>query len=187
VVSDKYSLLSGTTVVSIPDPYTETDKQAFCTTDLNNDIVDIVVNLAVNKGHDAEWGGCTLGMKNHFGTFNRLPGGKHRGYNYLVGINKSYAIVGGKVPRQQLSIIDSIVSATNGPSAPPDIDTKWPYRLIMGTFAPAVDFITAKVVREAEMAVPPNVVIQGFLPSFGYTEAERDAMTLVEVLPAPVI
>jgi hypothetical protein len=59
-----------------------------------------------------------------------------------------------------------------------------PYRLIMGTFGPAVDYVTAKKVRATEMGTSPTNIMENYLPSFGYSTAERDSMQLIEVDPA---
>jgi hypothetical protein len=45
---------------------------------------------------------------------------------------------------------------------------------MMGTFAPAVDFAAAKLIREKEMNCRHSDFLEQFLTAFGYTEEERD-------------
>ncbi len=170
-VSNKNTLLGGTTSTYVPAPW---NGQAQCTADLADGNIDILVNFAVNKGHGASRGSCTLSMKNHFGTFNPEHG--HEGdaqdqFNYLIAMNKSDAIVGGSPIRQQLIVMDSIFAMTGGPGGTPNHE---PHVLLMGTFAPAVDYATAKLIREKEMGASHSSYLEEFLPSFGYSEAERD-------------
>lgn len=179
VVSNKSGSLGGTTMTSVPQPR----KGSFsCTADIANGAVDILVNCAVNKGHGSSRGSCTLHMKNHFGTFDPGPGHSGDQFAYLIAINKSNAIVGGDPPRQQLCIMDSIWAMTHGPTgAPPN---KAPHRILMGTFGPAVDYLTAKKVREAEMGASHSSYLGQFLTSFGYTESQSTSLELIDVPPA---
>lgn len=181
-VSNLNSLLNGTVSAPVPAPF---NQNVNCTADIANGVIDILINFAVNKGHDALYGNCTLGLKNHLGTFD--PTVLHGNYNAFIGANKSDAILGGTVCRQQLVIVDSIMAAIPGPSSGPDTSSKWPYRIIMGTFAPAVDYITQKKVREAApMSAPASTTVNDLPIQFGYTAAQRDAMVLTDVPPAPV-
>ncbi|MHC4789022.1 MAG: hypothetical protein ACYS8K_07435, partial [Planctomycetota bacterium] len=84
----------------------------------------------------------------------RPPGpgrGGHRdggGADYLIAINKTPEILGqidplsGEViqPRQQLCIIDALWASETGPGGLP---TAQPNALMMGTVAPAMDYLTA--------------------------------------------
>ena len=63
----------------------------------------------------------------------------------LIGINQSEPILGGDPPRQQLCIVDSIWAAAGGPVSS---ITDAPLCLVMGTFGPIVDYLTAKKLRE---------------------------------------
>jgi len=138
--------------------------------------IDVLVNIAVNKGHEPWNGSYTLCMKNHFGTFTSMPypgewPDNHGDYKYIIAINKSDAIIGGTPPRQQLCIVDSIFGAMEGPI---DIYTlKDPCRIVMGTFAPAVDFLTVRRIREEVMgATHDAALVDGVLPHFGYDPAD---------------
>jgi len=163
--------------VPVPAPY---NGNVACTAEIANGYIDILINTAVNKGHSAEYGGCTLSMKNHYGTL--APNPLHS-YNGLIGCNKCDAILGGTPPRQQLVIIDSLAAI---PSSNMGTPSKYPYRLVMGTFSPAVDYITAKRIRGTEMGNPPSADIEKILPDFGYTTQQRDSMTLIDVAPTSV-
>jgi Domain of unknown function (DUF362) len=180
-VSNTNSLLNGTVNVTVPAPL---NASVACTADIANGVIDIIVNFAVTKGHDSTYGGCTGAMKNHYGTFN--PNSLHS-YNGLIGANKSDALLGGTVCRQQLIVMDAIMGMTGGPNGTPDSSTKWPYRLLMGTFAPAVDYVTARKVRQAApMNATPSTTVDDFLVQFGYTAAQVSAMVMTDVTPAPV-
>jgi hypothetical protein len=187
-VSDGNSLLHTSDAANqqesaaVPAPYKTTGGTSPCTTDVAKGVVDILINVGTNKGNGALFGEVTLSMKNHYGTFTPV----HE-YNYLIGINKSDAILGGTPPRQQLAVIDSLTSVTvMDPTGAIDTADKWPRRLVMGTFSPAVDYITVKKVRQAEMGIKPlpNSLADDFLIQFGYTPQQRDAMTLIDVPPA---
>jgi hypothetical protein len=166
LVSNRSSLLGGDVSTPVPDQGNHD-----CPADIANGNVDILVNCAVNKGHSSWNGNCTLTMKNHYGTFSP---DNHSNMSYIVGINKSNAIVGGTPVRQQLCIIDSLWGMTYGPGGTPNHNT---YRLIMGTFGPAVDYLTAIRVREDEMGVGHNTNIDSFLTAFGYSTTDRDNLT----------
>jgi len=78
--------------------------------------------------------------------------------------------------RQQLCIIDSIFGAkADAGNVPPDCQ---PNSLVMGTFAPAVDYLTIKYIREQMLGSMANASArsyrENFLPAFGYSTTERD-------------
>ena len=150
--------LGGTTNAALPN-----GSSATCTADIAKGKVDILVSIAVNKGHP-NFGGATLCMKNHFGTFLA----NHTDLNnYIFNINKSDAIVGGTPVRQQLCIVDSIIANKASNTGPPEA---MPCYLVMGTFAPAVDYLTVKKLREAVMsATHDSTVIDSYMTTFGYT------------------
>lgn len=156
-----------------------------CTADIANGVVDILVNVAVNKGHSSNAAGMTLCMKNHFGTFKpvcSLSGyGSSYRFPYIIAINKHDAIVGGTPARQQLCIMDALWSATSGPGGEPSHTTD---RIVMGTFGPAVDYLVTKKIREDIMDVTPDSKVADILTEFGYTTSQRDALDLVDVAPA---
>jgi len=165
IVSKRNDQLGGIGQASIPAPWNKSDR---CTKDIATGAIDILVNCAVNKGSHEWTGSVTLAMKNHYGTFG-LGKPAHK-IDYLIGINKSDTLIGGTPPRQQLCIIDSIWASINGPSAIPN---KAPYKLVMGTFAPAVDYLTIKQIREKDMgATHNNSIISKCFTEFGYKESD---------------
>lgn len=179
VVSSRSNSLGGTTDAPVPRPRTSdpsNEENHSCTADIATGAVDILVNVAVNKGHSSWNGNCTLTMKNHYGTFAADDHGStsdfvNRGMSYIIGINQSDAILGGTPCRQQLCIIDSLWAGTGGPGGAPNTS---PHRLIMGTFGPAVDYLTVMKIREDVMGVGHNDYVDNFLPAFGYSTTERD-------------
>jgi len=168
-VSVGNSLLGNRTPVTI-DGWT--NGSFTCTADIALGNVDILINLAVNKGHDrAANGYFTLCMKNHYGTFDP-PSGMHDNIVPFISINKHDALLGGNPVRQQLCIIDSLTgSIAHDPAAAPDVSP--PCRLIMGTFAPAVDYLCVTKVREPIMkAVQNDTVVNSLMSYFGYTNTD---------------
>jgi len=148
------------------------------TAQLASGAIDILINCAPNKGHDRPANGnFTLCMKNHFGTIFSSnssytnPSGLHDNTQILLNSVKLDAIIGGNPVRQQLCIIDSLVGSTaHDPAALPDVVVN---RLIMGTFAPAVDYLCVKNVREPVMkATHAAAFVDSFLGAFGYANAD---------------
>lgn len=200
VLSNSYSAVGGQANIKIPEI---TD--GYAPGDLVNGVTDIIVNIAVNKGHDSPTfnvGMTTLCLKNHFGTFLNSGGfgGMYGGAltamhlhstKGLININKIPEIVGGNPVRQQLCIIDSLWAMKRGPSG--SADSK-PDRLIMGTFAGAVDYCCVKEIREKLMGVTNHQkqVIPQYLTAFGYKETDPewveltpDTVTIRKVNPKP--
>jgi len=175
VVSRMSDALGGMIDADVPDPYPGKFK---CTAALARGEIDVLVNIAVNKGHNKDYGETTLTLKNHAGTFEPRPIHKGGGLDYIIAINKSNAILGGTPVRQQLCIVDSLWAMTKGPFGTPD---KQVNRLIMGTFGPAVDYLTAKKVREPVMGVTHNKSIERFLTDFGYADLNKP--DIVQVNP----
>jgi hypothetical protein len=158
-VSTNNSLLGGTTSAPIPG-----GSSANCTADIANGVIDILIDIATNKGHDL-MGRATLSMKNHFGTF--AP--KHD-INYLFNINKSDAILGGNPVRQQLCFIDSLFANKSSNMGVPDA---MPCYLVMGVFAPAVDYLTIKKVREGVSGwTHDEATIDSYMTTFGYATTD---------------
>ena len=163
VVSNLNDLLGGTVMVAIPGVSSLT-----CTADIAIGAIDILIDVAVNKGHDAWNGSATLCMKNHFGTFEPID--ELHAADALFNINKHSAILGGNPVRQQLCIIDSLVGSPYGPTGDPTTKID---RIIMGVFAPAVDYCCIKQVREAVYGWAHNdTVVARSLTDFGYTETD---------------
>lgn len=200
-MSNKYDDVGGQSAVTIP----EISNSGYAPGDLVKGVTDIIVNIAVNKGHNSPTfnvGMTTLCLKNHFGTFLNGGGG---GGSYggaltamhlhttkgLLNINRIPEIVGGNPVRQQLCIIDSLWAMKDGPSG--SVDNK-PDRLIMGTFAGAVDYCCVKEIREKIMKVTNHqaAVIPQYLTAFGYKETDPkwvemtpDTVSIRKVNPNP--
>ena len=172
VASDKDDLLGGKIAAPVPSPHSGKFK---CTTAIANGSIDILVNIAVNKGHSAM--GMTGTMKNHAGTFEAGPIHFGGGLNYIIAFNKSDALLGGDPVRQQLCIVDSIWANTKGPFGVPN---KRPTILTMGTFSPAVDFLVARRVREPVMACSHPPTLNRILSDFGYSNFENLDVVAVE-------
>ncbi|MBN1758763.1 MAG: DUF362 domain-containing protein [Chitinispirillaceae bacterium] len=174
LVSRKFDLLGGTSKTFIPEP---DKRKATCAKALAENTIDLLVDIAVNKGHSQSFGGTTLTMKNHAGTFDPKPLHTGGGMDYLIAFNKSDAIRGTTAARQQLCIIDSLWGARKGPGGPPD---KRLDRLIMGTLSPVVDYQTAKNIREPLLG-STHKNIERFITEFGYRPDELPPITEVTV------
>jgi hypothetical protein len=175
VVSDKDKAMGGTVKHPIPD---KKNKSFQCTKIIADGTVDILVNVAVNKSHDNKFGETTLTLKNHAGTFEPKHIHMGGGFDYILAFNKSDALWGGSPVRQQLCIVDSIWgSKKGGPFVAPDIRLD---RLVMGTFSGAVDYLTAKKLREPLMGVTHGP-IDRFITEFGYAENEMTGWEEVTV------
>jgi hypothetical protein len=177
--------------------------------DLVDGNIDILVNVAACKSHNGtgghyNYGSCTLCMKNHFGTFTSGTEAGHSGNLHvpnsattppppplaLFEINKHAAVLGGNPVRQQLCIVDALLS--NGQSGPGGAWDNRTNRLVMGTFAPIVDyFATKKILLDntvmTDSAMPAlgvtnaATILPLFLTSFGY--AETDSFQWIEYTP----
>ncbi|MBN1761030.1 MAG: DUF362 domain-containing protein [Chitinispirillaceae bacterium] len=179
VVSRRYDSLGGTVDAPVPAPW---NKNAPCVRDIANGTIDILVNCTVNKGSHNWTGPASISMKNHYGTFLVSLNETYHNFDFIVGTNKSEAIVGGTPPRQQLCIVDSIYACTTGPSDPPD---KAPHSLVMGTYSPVVDYLIVKKIREKVMgARHTESIINRYLTEFGYLP--EDAVDFVYADEVPV-
>ena len=154
--------------------------RARCLDHLAKGEVDILVNIALCKGHMAEFGNFTMCMKNHFGTFDPRHGhaANTGGANYVIGINRTPEILGkldpatGKVlfPRNQLCVVDGLWMEQFGPGGLP---SHQPNMLMMGTFAPAVDYLGALRVRKEMMGWRVNEqVLAQISQEFGFKDAD---------------
>ena len=189
--------LGGTAAVTIATA----SKTMLGVADLVNGVTDILVNVSVLKYHGGPssaphplFGSCSMCMKNHLGTFINSGSERKAGdtndasatglhtLEAILEINKHPAILGGNPVRQQLCIVDCLLanSGNAGGNADARVD-----RLVMGTFAPIVDYLTAKNVLFNPTAMGGKVVTDylnnypQFLTSFGY--AETDALQWVDV------
>jgi hypothetical protein len=160
---------------------TAADRNISAVGDFVDGVTDILVDIAVVKVHSGpgtsySFGSCSLCMKNHLGTFinagtdaNPSATGLHT-LNAIFEINKHPAILGGNPVRQQLCIVDSLLA--NGGGAGGSFDTRCD-RIVMGTFAPTVDYCTATKIMTDVMNKPDrNNNLPKFLTSFGYAATE---------------
>jgi hypothetical protein len=171
VVADE---LGGWVKTSIPG----FSRDFLCCGSLLDNSIDILINVAVNKGQPIpEIANSTLSMKNHYGTFH--PTGPKNAWgdlvhsgrtatDWLLGISKHEAILGGKPVRQQLCVVDSLVAQAQ--PGPVGIPSQRLNRLFMGTFSPAIDYLIMKKLRGPVMGVTfDGRVADRFLTDFGYS------------------
>ena len=158
-----------------PGPWNESGETT-CVEHLANGSVDILVNIALCKGHSTTYGGFTMTMKNHFGTFSPSPGHQGEGGNYLLAINQTSEILGtmdrrtGRVlfPRQQLCIVDALWSSKHGPGGNPSHQTN---SLFMGVMSPVVDYLLATRFRGEKMGWGyEKGATRWMLTEFGFSE-----------------
>lgn len=163
---------------AIPAPWKDGRGKANCLEHLVNGSVDILVNIAMCKGHSQKFGGFTMSMKNHFGTFDHWPGHMWGGADYLVAINKTSEILGemeketGRVlfPRQQLCLIDALWASECGPGC---ASSHQPNFLAMGVLAPVLDHVVATRFRGETMGWQPNMEMTNrMLTEFGYSKSD---------------
>jgi hypothetical protein len=167
-----------TTPTEVPAPWKGAGGKAQCVRLLVDGSVDILINIALCKGHSAKFGGFTMTMKNHFGTFSPRPGHADGGEDYLIAINQTPEILGsmdprtGKVlyPRQQLCLVDALWASKGGPGGNP---SHQPNFIAMGVLSPIVDYQIATRFRSAKMGWDLNMEMTSrLLTEFGYTEAD---------------
>ena len=166
------------TPVAIPSPWDDPGGKSEIVKPLADGTVDILVNIALCKGHWTNYGGFTMAMKNHMGTFSPSPIHRDGAQDYLLAINKTPEILGpmdkktGKVlyPRQQLCLLDALWASKGGPDGLP---SHQPNFLAMGVFAPVFDYILATRFRGEKMGWKPNMqATKRFLSEFGYEEKD---------------
>jgi hypothetical protein len=174
--------------ITLPD-HTDPDP---CVEGLAAGNIDILVNFALNKGHSINAvGKFTLCMKNHYGTI-RCVGPGNDGHpndgvanaDMIIAMNKSTEVLGDALPpRQQLCIVDSLWGMTFGPTGgSPDMPL---HCLVMGTFAPIVDYLTVKKIRESdnpdygmEMTDTNTEVLNKYMNAFGYDPSTTEMQNL---------
>ena len=166
------------TPVAIPSPWDDPGGKSEIVKPLADGTVDILVNIALCKGHWTNYGGFTMAMKNHMGTFSPSPIHRDGAQDYLLAVNKTPEILGpmdkktGKVlyPRQQLCLLDALWASKGGPDGLP---SHQPNFLAMGVFAPVFDYILATRFRGEKMGWKPNMqATKRFLSEFGYEEKD---------------
>jgi hypothetical protein len=170
-----------TALTAVPSPWQDSIGEARCLKHLVDGSVDILIDIALCKGHGHNFGGFTMTMKNHFGTFSPRPGHQPGGQDYLIAINKTPEILGpmdkktGNVlyPRQQLCLIDALWASRGGPVCQPSHQTNF---LAMGVLSPVVDYQVATQFRANKMGWGPNMkMTRRMLTEFGYTQADLPA------------
>jgi len=166
------------TLTKIPAPWKNGQGKSDCLSHLVDNSVDILVNIAMCKGHSQRFGGFSMTMKNHFGTFDPGPGHANGSQDYLIAINRSPEIMGtmdeqtGTVsfPRQQLCFVDALWASKGGPGGNP---THQPNFLAMGVLSPIVDYQMATKFRSEKMGWRTNLQMAGrMLTDFGYDERD---------------
>jgi hypothetical protein len=167
-----------TVLTSVPELWTNRSGKSECLKYLVNGSVDILVNIAMCKGHSKRFGGFTMTMKNHLGTFSPAPAHQPGSLDYLLAIQQTPEILGamdpktGKViyPRQQLCLVDALWASKHGPSGNP---SHQPNFLAMGVMAPIVDYQIATKFRGDKMGWRPNMeAARRMLTDFGYKESD---------------
>ena len=170
-----------TALTAVPGPWKNGKGRSKCLKHLVDGSVDILINIAMCKRHSEKFGGFTMTMKNHFGTFSPRPGHKRGSLDYLIAINRAPEILGpmdkrtGKVlyPRQQLCLIDALWASKGGPGGNP---THQPNFLAMGVLSPIVDYQVATKFRGERMGWQPNMkATRRMLTDFGYDESDLPA------------
>jgi len=170
-----------TTPTAVPSPWKKTGGRSRCLKHLVDGSVDILINIAMCKGHGTRFGGFTMTMKNHFGTFAPNPGHTSGGLDYLIAINQTPEILGamdkrtGRVlhPRQQLCLVDTLWASGRGPGGNP---SHQPNFLAMGVLSPVVDYQIATKFRGERMGWQPNMeATRRMLTDFGYNENDLPA------------
>lgn len=176
----------GGSKVNVPVGKPYTGKQSACVKPLTDGAVDILINIAMCKGHSDAFGRFTMTMKNHLGTFSPRPAHKE-GMDYVVAINRTPQILGatdpdsGKVlyPRQQLCLVDALWASETGPGGLP---TAQPNFLAMGVFAPAVDYLIATEFRARKMGWKVNdEPLESMLKHFDLPKSDLKDIVPVEV------
>jgi hypothetical protein len=166
------------TATIVPRPWQDGEGKSRCIEPLVNGSVDILVNISMCKGHSRTYGGFTMTMKNHFGTFSPSPGHQEQALEYLLAINQTEEILGpidkktGKVlyPRQQLCIVDALWASRRGPGGNPGHQ---PNFIAMGVTSPILDYLVATRFRKGRMdwAIDTGAT-ERFLTEFGYRAAD---------------
>lgn len=169
------------TYTGLPKPWRGGEDKSECLKYLVNGTVDILINIAMCKGHSSRFGGFTMTMKNHFGTFSPSFGHWFGSADYFMAINQTPEILGpmdprtGKVlyPRQQLCLVDALWASECGPTCDP---SHQPNFLAMGVMSPIVDYQVATKFRGEQMGWKPNMeATRRILTGFGYSESDLPA------------
>jgi len=175
-IEDKWG--GSNTYTGIPKPWRGGEDRSECLKHLVDGTVDILVNIAMCKGHSSRFGGFTMTLKNHFGTFSPSFGHWLGSVDYLMAINQTPEILGsmdpgsGKIlyPRQQLCLVDALWASEDGPNCG---SSHQPNFLAMGVMSPIVDYVLATKFRGERMGWEPDMEItRRMLTDFGYSESD---------------
>ncbi len=165
-----------TAATLVPEPWKGKGGRSKCLKHLVNGSVDILVNIALCKGHDDTYGGFTMTMKNHFGTFDPSPGHQAGALEYLIAINQTAEVLGamdrrtGKVlyPRQQLCVVDALWASEGGPDG---YSRFQPNFLALGVLSPLMDYLLATRFRGKKMGWHVNKdAARRMVREFGFDE-----------------
>lgn len=160
------------TPTAVPSPWR--GGKSACVKSLVDGSMDVLINIAMCKGHASRYGGFTMSMKNHMGTFSPEPIHRDGDQDYLIAVNQTPEIMGamdkhtGKIlfPRQQLCLVDALWASKGGPDGLP---SHQPNFLAMGVFSPVFDYVLATHFRGEKMGWAPNKqATRRFLEDFGY-------------------
>ena len=166
------------TPVGVSGSWGDGRRKTKCLKYLADGTVDILVNIALCKGHSETFGGFTMTMKNHVGTFTPRYVHQDEALEYLLAINQTSEILGpmdpksGKVlyPRQQLCLVDALWASEGGPGGYPRTQ---PNFLAMGVFSPVLDYVLATRFRKERMKWDINLqATRRMLTDFGYQESD---------------
>jgi hypothetical protein len=144
-------------------------------------LVDILVNIAVNKGHDRfdEFSGVTMCQKNHFWTTDVGHAGAANAFTYLARNNSSSHLI-GNVPttypaRQQLCIVDSLWLGNAGDWAGGINNANHADSIVMCTFAGAADYVATMKIRSTKIAASTwnQPIVDRFITEYGYAAAAK--------------
>ena len=173
-IEDKWG--GSNTYTLIPKPWKEGKEKSKCLKHLVDGSIDILVNISMCKGHSKKFGGFTMTMKNHFGTFSPRPGHSMGSQDYLMAVNKTPEVLGtmdkktGNIlfPRQQLCLVDALWASEDGPGGN---SSHQPNLLAMGVLSPVLDYQVATKFRKGKMGWDINLsAARRMLTEFGYSE-----------------
>jgi hypothetical protein len=176
-------LLHGLMQTNVPIPNGTTMQLVpfYCTTDIANGTIDILVTPDVaSHDHGAEFGGANLTCKSMYGVFDGISNiawthasgngaPPHDGLTAVLAMEKSQAFLrNNNPPCMQLAFMNAIGGGVN--------------RIFMGVFPPIVDYLTYTRIRQPLMGKPSNPVWPRFYKDFGYTDAQVAGLDFIDAL-----
>jgi hypothetical protein len=151
--------------------------------------VDILVNIALCKGHSSSYGGFSMSMKNHLGTYYPKHAHADEGRTeYVLAVNKTPLILGDLdlkkkkllYPRQQLCLVDALWCSEQGPMDPSSDQAN---RIFMSTCSPALDYQVAHRFRKETMKWRINEpVVDRFMTEFGLSPSDFKEPGIINAL-----